>query len=258
MRPLEREIGTTLAGRVRAADSARQRLAALAGAQAAVAATALVDALIEEAFGCLCEENYSAGLQQAVAAVVEWLDGQAWDLRDAAGESPAPPEYHAAFKRARAAAAVGQCFEREPLLAVNEALYEAAHAIEGDARLGAVIEGTLDLLTPRNGWNARVLGKLFWPTFDEHDGYVLLADQYTPANLASWVERHPDRPEAIEDVINHVHLEDLAADNTAAEAITRTAKQLREAWALELRRQFPERPYEVSLNGTILSAFRQS
>lgn len=257
MRPLELEIGTGLAERVLGVDPARQRLAALAGAQAAVAGTALADALIEEALGCLCEENYSAGLQQAIAANVEWLDGQASELRDA-GDSPASAEYRTAFQRARAAAAVMQCFDRDPLRAVNETLYEAAQALERDARLRSVIEGALELLAPHNGWSARELAKLFWPRFLDQDGYVLLASQYTPENLASWVERHPDRPEAIEDVINHVHLEDLAADETAGEAITRTAQRLREAWILELRRQIPDRPYEVSLDGAILTAFRRS
>lgn len=180
MRPLEREIGAGHAERVRAADPPRQRLIALAGAQAAVAANVLVDPLIAEAFGCLCEENYSAGMQQAVAATAEWLDGQASELQ----------------------------------------------------------------------WSASSM----YPSRSTNFGQ----NSYTPENLASWVERHPHRPEAVEDVINHVHLEDLTADHTDLEAVKRTAQQVREAWILELRRQVPDRPYEVSLNGTILSTFRRS
>jgi hypothetical protein len=51
VRPPGSEVGARLARRVREADPPRQRLAALAGAQAPVAANVLADPVIEEAFG---------------------------------------------------------------------------------------------------------------------------------------------------------------------------------------------------------------
>jgi hypothetical protein len=168
-------------------------LIALAGAAAAVSATALADSVVEEALDCLCEQNHSAGMRQAVEATVEWRDTQARDLK-AAGDVDDRAEYRAAFQRARAAAAVMWCFEREPLLEVNETLYEASLAVGGDVRLRAVIEAVLAFLGPWPEWDARELASLYFPRFIEVDGYVLLADHYDPDNLASWVEVFPDRP----------------------------------------------------------------
>jgi hypothetical protein len=66
------------------AEGSQQRGLTIAAASAALLATQLVDPLLEEALGDLVMEEYSPGMQSAVAALREWLDEQAWDAQASA------------------------------------------------------------------------------------------------------------------------------------------------------------------------------
>jgi hypothetical protein len=71
-------------------------------------------------------------------------------------------------------------------------------------------------LTPV-GWLANVgsLGQaiayaeLFWPSFVEHDGCILLSGRFDQDNLKSWLAATGGDRQAVEGVINHTHILDL-------------------------------------------------
>jgi hypothetical protein len=258
MRRIDDAVGPQLAQRLLDAQAQQQRDAAIAAATAAVLSAGLSDPLLDEALGDLLEEKYSPGMRSAVTAVEEWLDERAWDHQSAVDAGRADTtEYQQAFRRARAAGAVKMCLDGDARTALNEAVYEAAHAVNGDERLAQLLESVLDLPAPGNHWAARELAHLFWPRFIEVDGYVLLASHYSPQNLAEWRQRHPNNPSAIEDVINHVHLEDIAADRVGPEAIRQTAHRIRHAWRETLDAQLPERKITVEFDeaNMIVTAF---
>jgi hypothetical protein len=252
-------VGSELSQRLLAAPSEQQRNAAIGTATAAVLAVDLVDALVDEALGDLVQSNYSDGMRSAVAAIEEDLDKRAWDLQAKceAGQASVD-QYHAAFRQARAVAAVKTCFDQDPRASLNETIYEAAHAVDRDQRLIQLLSAILDLVAPGNRWAARDLAELFWPRFIEVDGYVLRASQYDPDNLTAWRERHPTNRSAVEDVINHVHLEDLYGGNQKGAKLTAAGQNLAGAWRHALAAQFPGRPIRVELDDSVdmtLTAF---
>jgi hypothetical protein len=225
MRPIADLVGSELRQRLLAAPPQLQRGVAIGAATAAVLSTELVDALLDEV--------------QAKAEV-----GQA--------EADA---YGAAFRRARAAAAVKTCFDRDPGTALSETIYEAGHAVARDERLAQLLGTILDLVNPGNHWAAREFANLFWPRFIDVDGYVLLASHYSPDNLAAWRERRPDSRAAVETVINHVHLEDHSMERAPDEKLNTAGQLLTAVWRRTLETEFPDRPICVDLSGSILTAF---
>ena len=230
----------------------------MAVATAATRATKLVDAVLAEALEDALQGNYSPGMRSAVAAIEQWLDEQAWDLQ-AQGESARADrtDYEQAFRRARAAGSVKANLDGDTRVAVNEAIYEAGHAVNRDERLVQLLGAVLDLPAAGNHWAACELARLFWPEFVEVDGYVLLASHYSQENLTSWRERHPENRAAVEDVINHVHLEDLSSDRAPHGAIATVGEALTSAWRSELRSTLPGRAIRVELDGSILTAFSE-
>lgn len=253
MRPIDDLLGAELAERVLDAPAQSQRDVALAVATAALRATQLQDPILEEICEDLLHERYGRGMRSAAEAIEGDLDERAWRVDEEAAESGSAA-YHSAFRLARAAGAVKSCLDGEPRAAVNEAIYEAAHAVDRDDRLPQLVAAVLDLLWPGgNHWAACDLARLFWPRFIVVESYILLAEHYTTENLASWRERHPSNPAAIEDVINHVHLEDVANDRAEDAAVTRVGEQLVTAWRRTLDAQGITARVEFS--GTILTAF---
>lgn len=259
MRAIDELVETELAHRLLAAQPQQQRDAAIAAATAATVSARLVDPLLAEAFEDLLQGRYSSGMQSAVAAVEEWLDEQAWEMQaNVDAGTAAPEDYHEAFHRARAAGAVKACFDPDPREALNETVYEAAHAVDGDDRLSQLLQAVLDSCAPGNHWAARELADLFWPHFIKIDGYVLLASHYSPDNLAAWKERRPDSRAAIEDVINHVHLEDICAENTPPQAMLKLGQQLANAWRRTLAATPNGESITVELDDEILTAFSRA
>jgi hypothetical protein len=148
--------------------------------------------------------------------------------------------YEVMFRRARAAA-VAEAHRTDPREAVNESTYEAAHAVS-DERFDALIADIIALVPARNYWGAQALARLYWPRFVEVDGYVLLEEHYTPENLAEWRERRPDSRSAIEDVINHVHLQDVVMDRVDDAVFAGAAKRIAEGVVTGSARAAPRPP----------------
>jgi hypothetical protein len=59
---------------------------------------------------------------------------------------------------------------------------------------------------------------------------MLLASHYSADNLAAWRDRRADSRAAVEDVINHVHLEDVSSERSSSDAVDRVGRQLAQAW----------------------------
>lgn len=109
----------------------------------------------------------------------------------------------------------------------------------------------LDDLTPV-GWLANVgsLGQaiayaeLFWPTFVEHEGCILLSERFNRDNFQSWLETtHGDR-KAVEAVINHTHILDLFVRHETEptrEQVVSLGRNLKEMWQAKVDRDFPGR-----------------
>jgi len=114
----------------------------------------------------------------------------------------------------------------------------------------------VDDLTPV-GWLANVgsLGQaiayadLFWPSFVEHDGCILLAGRFNQDSFQSWVVATGGDRRAIEGVINHTHILDLFLRHDAAptrEQVVWLGRLLREMWQAKVDRDFPGRGVVVS------------
>src|SRR5581483_8149683 len=122
------------------------------------------------------------------------------------------------FRRARAAAAMKMALHADPRTAVAETAYEASHAVDDGERLAQLLHAVLDLVEPGNHWAAQDLAGLFWPRFMDVDGYVLMADHFEPDTFAEFRERRPDSRAAVEDLINHVHVLEIAGPGAPPQA----------------------------------------
>jgi hypothetical protein len=134
LRPLATIIAPALADELLHAPKDVQRTVIAGVAQAAISATSLEDNIVREAMADLRDERWSDGMREAVAAVAQGLDEQAWAVQSAGDQAG----YEVMFRRARAAAAVAEAHRADPREAVNESTYEAAHAVS-DERFNALI-----------------------------------------------------------------------------------------------------------------------
>jgi hypothetical protein len=114
----------------------------------------------------------------------------------------------------------------------------------------------VDDLTPL-GWLANVssLGQaiayaeLFWPSFVEYDGCILLSSRFNQDNFASWLAATGGNRQAVEGVINHTHILDLFIRHDSEptrEQIVWLGRLLREMWQAKLDREFPGRNVVVN------------
>ncbi len=70
--------------------------------------------------------------------------------------------------------------------------------------------GIWDYLSQQGGASLAVAcSYLFWPSFIEVNGCVLLEERYEPENFHEWWERLSGNIPEVEDMINHVHLWDI-------------------------------------------------
>ena len=130
----------------RAEDAARRR-AVLAGVELAVRVTQLHDERVATALGVLRAEADAGQPEESriMTQFAEELDEEAWDLQQRVDQGLLPTsKYEEAFRKARAAAAVGFAFEDDSRTAAEEALYEAHHAIQDLARLRETVLAAMD------------------------------------------------------------------------------------------------------------------
>lgn len=91
---------------------------------------------------------------------------------------------------------------------------------------------------------------IFWPCLIEFDGYVLRSSGFDEGNLRAWERSTNNNRQAIEAVINHVHVLDIHSHGTpATEAQLRhLGRVLRDILKAKLKTDFPDRSFEVVFN----------
>jgi hypothetical protein len=246
MRSLDMAVGEELASRLLSATEQHQRDAAIAAAVAAVRSARLAKPLVEEAVEELINNRYGGPFRDEVERLQLALDERAWALQEQVESGGAKrEEYRDAFRRARAAAAMKMALDPNPQTAVAESVYEASQAVDDGERLGQLLQAVLDLIAPGNHWAAQDLAGLFWPRFMDVDGYVLMADHFEPDTFAEFRERRPDSRPAVEDLINHVHVQEIAGSEARPEAVGQACRHIAQAWREALDSTFPERELTV-------------
>lgn len=93
--------------------------------------------------------------------------------------------------------------------------------------------------------------ELFWPSFVDHDGYILLAGRFDQANFQTWVAATGGDKRAVEGVINHTHILDLFVKHESEptrEQVVWLGRLLREMWQAKVDRDFPGRGVIVSFS----------
>lgn len=120
----------------------RQVAAAIAGY--AVAQTDLHDPRADTALRQLRGETHRQQAESELARLVEQLDERQWELQErvVAGEA-SPQEHLAAFSQARAAAALGAAFGSDPVVAAQEAAYEALAAVDDRDAIRRIVDEQL-------------------------------------------------------------------------------------------------------------------
>ncbi len=246
MRSLDLVIGAELTSRLLSATEQRQRGVAIAAAVAAVRAARLSKPLLEETVDDLVNHRYGGPLRGEVERLELELDERAWTLQEQIETGGATRgEYHDAFRRARAAGAMKMALEADVRTAMTETVYEAWHAADEPDRFAQLLSAVLDLIEPGNHWAAQDLAGLFWPRFMEVDGYVLVADHFEPDTFAEFREQRPDSRTAVEDLINHVHVLEVAGPEAKPEAVGQACRHITQAWRDALEATFPGRELTV-------------
>lgn len=246
MRSLDLVIGAELSGRLLSATELRQRSVATAAAVAAVRASRLSKPLLEETVDDLVNGRYGGPLRDEVERLELALDERAWSLQDQIESGGAGrTEYEEAFRRARAAGAMKMALDTNARTALTETVYEAWHAVGQPDRFAQLLSAVLDLIEPGNHWAAQDLAGLFWPRFTEVDGYVLVADHFEPDTFAEFRDQRPDSRPAVEDLINHVHVLEIAGPEAKPEAVGQACRHITQAWRDALDSAFPERDLTV-------------
>jgi hypothetical protein len=246
VRPLETAIGTELAARLLGATEQLQRDVAIAAAVAAVRAARLSKPLVEETVDDLVNHRYGGPARDVVERLEQDLDDRAWTLQEHIESGGAKrAEYDAAFRKARAAGAMKMALDINARTAMAETVYEASRAVDDADRFAQLLQAVLDLIEPGNHSAAQDLAGLFWPRFMEVDGYVLVADHFEPDTFAEFRERRPDSRPAVEDLINHVHVEEIAGPAARPEAVGQACRHITRAWRDALDSTFPGRELTV-------------
>lgn len=151
------KVAPDLALRIRAAERARLRPAALEAATLAIEQTGVADAAVDRAIDLLRRGAVDPAVRDRLRALYERLDEHAFDLEELAeridpdvyhGRKPAAdsPSALAASRAARAAAAataVWFALDPDPLVAALEATDEAYYACGRDPNLLAAVDRTL-------------------------------------------------------------------------------------------------------------------
>jgi plasmid stabilization system protein ParE len=229
--PLDAAVGTELATRLLDATEPLQRNATVAAAVAAVRAARLSRPLLEDSLDELVRHRYGGPGRDEIERLVQDLDERAWSIQSTGeGGGADSVEYLRAFRKARAAAAVKMALGTNARTAVSETVFEAAQAVDSRERLGQLLAATLDLIEPGNHRAAQDLAGLFWPRFVEVDGYVLVADHFEPDTFAEFRDKRPDSRWAVEDMINHVHVLEVAGPNARADAVGQACRHITKAW----------------------------
>jgi hypothetical protein len=90
---------------------------------------------------------------------------------------------------------------------------------------------------------------VFFPTFVEYKGAVILGFYFDRENFENWYEHFHGEIKAVEVMINHLEVaSELFPEQLLGQAyenIEYVGEHLKYAWESELHRQFPDREFEV-------------
>ncbi len=114
-------------------------------------------------------------------------------------------------------------------------------------KLGSWTPRATDLLANQgNLLHAVALSAILWPEFIEFEDHVIRADRFDLENFRQWQESTGHNRQAIESVLNHVHIYDLLPSNDDAplEAYEYLAQVLLRTWKAALVEQHPTRQFE--------------
>lgn len=144
MTRLER-LSPDLADRLRHASPPKQRAAALAACEFAVAHTKVEYAIVEKALKKVRAAGVLAPTERAeLDALAAQLDEEYFVLQDAAEEGRASTEdYMRRFSEARAIAALSFVGGEDAFQAATEAIYEAAATTDDNEALTSIIQSAL-------------------------------------------------------------------------------------------------------------------
>lgn len=94
-----------------------------------------------------------------------------------------------------------------------------------------------------------VISSFFWPEFAEYRGCVFLGFVFDSATIDLWYNRFRGDTEAIEAMVNHIHLWDYLAPKNDAErtALSEVAVRVSQMWRAALRAAFPGREFSISV-----------
>lgn len=133
--------------KLREAGPAKQRAACLVACQFAVAKAGIQSPVVATALAELqAGKVFSPNLKAELDALVEQLDDQYFDLKDAAEAGMADPrQWQDMFVKARAVAALSNAGDEDAYKAAGESIYEAAFTILDDNKeeLFALVESVL-------------------------------------------------------------------------------------------------------------------
>jgi hypothetical protein len=92
---------------------------------------------------------------------------------------------------------------------------------------------------------------IFWPGFIEYDDCVFQTDHFDKHGYRDWLTHTSGNKEAVEKVMNHLHLRDLFPNTNEAtnEQVSYLAEILKQMWECKLRHDFPDRKIVVLLTG---------
>ena len=88
---------------------------------------------------------------------------------------------------------------------------------------------------------------IFWPRFVEFEDYVL-RDGFSIEALRGFERHHADDRQAVESVMNHLHIADIqfyGCEDATRERLAYLGSVLREIYEAKLKWQFPNRRFEV-------------
>lgn len=138
-------VAADLAEQMNNRSASQLRKVASTAALLAVDRTNLVDPRLEGALAAIRDSAPGNRNECSNALrVAEELDERAWDIREKVDEGTLPKRsYLEAFRKARAAAAVGFALELNPLQAALEAVYEARAAVADLEAVRAAINSVL-------------------------------------------------------------------------------------------------------------------
>jgi hypothetical protein len=138
-------VAPQLVARIARCSPAQRRRVVARACSLAVDRTVLADRRIADALvGLTHDAPTKDDLDAGLVDIAEQLDEAAWDMQDKieAGQA-SPSDYHAAFARARAAAAVAFATARTEASAL-ESLYEAYHAVDDHDLFVREVEDAFD------------------------------------------------------------------------------------------------------------------